>query len=137
MMTKAAEFDKQLADLVWSMSTALRAGYSLSQIFEMLASVSPEPTASSCGHVHDDLQHGISLDQALSNWLQSMPSINLGEVVATIQQQLQTGGNLALMLDPVGETILAVAGSDGAFFPAMRDLAQSVGAKLPPRAVAD
>ena len=30
-------FDRQLADLVWSMATALRAGYSIPQIIELLA----------------------------------------------------------------------------------------------------
>ena len=136
-MTNETELDKQLADLVWSISTALRAGYSLAQIFERLASVAPEPTASGCGRVHDNLQQGFSVNQALTNWHQTTPSAYLGDVVATIRKQQQTGESLALMLDPVGEVILAKAGSDGAFFPAMCELAKSVGARFPSRVTLD
>lgn len=132
-MMSVTAFDKQLTDLVWSMSTALRAGYSLDQIFEQLAAEAPEPTASSCGRVGDDLKRGLSINQALTNLRQTTSSHYLGDVVAVIEKQRKTGGNLAFMLAPVGEEILAKVGSDGAFFPTMRSLAQRVGATLPPR----
>jgi tight adherence protein B len=131
----AAELDMQLADLIWCIATALRSGYNLDQIFEQLASIAPEPTASGCEHVRDDILRGVSCNQALDNWQETISSAHLGKLVSTIQKQQESGGNLAVMLDPVGEAILAATGSDGAFFPAMNELARNVGARVPSRAL--
>jgi len=134
-MTDSTKFDKQLADLVWMMTTLLRGGHSLRQIFDALATEIPEPSASSCAQINDDLKRELPIDQVLTNWLQATSSKHLHEVVATIQRQQQMGGNLAFMLEPVGEAILAQAGSDGALFPAMRKIAQQEAAILPSRAI--
>ena len=83
--------------------------------------------------MHADLQQGASVDAAVANWQQATPSQYLPDVVAIIQNQQQTGGNLALMLAPMSEDIFAKAGSDGAFYPAMHELAQNVGAPVPER----
>jgi Flp pilus assembly protein TadB len=130
-----SELDRQLADMIWCISTALRAGYSMPQILKQLAEIAPEPTASACARIHNDLKQGISVDQALENWLEAVNSAYLGTLVSTIQKQRELGGNLPDILDPVCESILEATGSDGAFFPVMRDLAQSVGARLPSRAL--
>jgi Flp pilus assembly protein TadB len=132
---KETKFDKQLADLVWVITTLLRGGHSLRQIFEVLAIESPEPTASSCNQVNDDLRRGVSFDQAMSNWLQTTSSNHLADVVATIQRQQQTGGNLAFMLESVGEKILARVGSDGAFYSVMQNVARQEAAPLPSRII--
>jgi tight adherence protein B len=133
-MADTTSFDRQLADMVWMMTTALRAGYPIRQVFEQLASEAPEPAASACAQVVADLNSGLPLNQALTNWQQVVPSIYLGDVVTAILKHQQTGGNLPTVLEPVGETILGKVGTDTAFLPAMRRLAQSVGASLPQRA---
>ena len=132
-MTDTTSFDRQLADLIWIMITALRSGYSLRQVFEQLVSESPEPAASACAQVTADLKSGLSLNQALANWQQAVPSIYLGDVVTAILKHQQAEGNLPAVLEPIGETILGKVGTDKAFSPAMRRLAQSVGASLPQR----
>ncbi|MEM7029826.1 MAG: type II secretion system F family protein [Chloroflexota bacterium] len=129
-MTTVTQFDKQLADLVWTMVAGLQAGYSLDQVFDALATDAPEPAATSCRQVRDDFAAGLG-EQALINWQQNTPSTYLAEVVSTMQQSRQSGGNLPALLDTVGEDILAKAGSDPAFYPAMKKLAQDVGAPLP------
>jgi len=133
-MTDTTSFDRQLADMVWVMVTALRAGYSIRQVFEQLACEAPEPAASACAHVVSDLNSGLSLNQALTNWQQTVPSIYLVDVITAIQKHQQRGGDLPAMLEPIGEDILGKAGTDTAFWPAMRRLAQSVDASLPQRA---
>lgn len=132
-MTNATPFDRQLADLVWMMATALRAGYTVQQALEQLASQAPEPAAGACARVAADLNGGLSLEQALANWQQSVPSAHLGDVAAAILEHQGTAG-LPAALEPIGEAILAKAGTDAAFFPAMQGLAQAVGASLPQRA---
>jgi len=47
-MINATSSDRQLADMVWMMSIALRAGYPIHQVFEQLA-------ASSCSRVTADV----------------------------------------------------------------------------------
>jgi tight adherence protein B len=132
-MTDTISFDRQLADLIWTMTTALRAGYSIRQVFEQLATEAPEPAASACAQVAADLNSGLSLNQALTNWQQAVPSIYLRDVVTAILKQQQTGDNLPAVLEPIGETILGEVGTDTAFLPTMVKLAQSVGASLPQR----
>ena len=132
-MINVGSFDRQLADLVWMISTALRAGYSLRQVQEQLPVVAPEPSASVCAALQADLNSGVPIDQAVMNWQQSVSSKYFSAVAAVLRNQQQNGGNLTLMLDPVGDDILEEADSDGAFFPAMRTLAESVNAPLPER----
>jgi len=132
-MDKFTPFDRQLADLVCMMSIALRAGYNLQQIFESLASDTPEPAAGECAGIVADLKSGISLDQALTNWQKKVPSAYLANVIAVIKKQAQTGGYLADMLDPLADEVLAKAGTDGSLYPAIRQLAQAVGVKQLPQ----
>jgi len=133
-MTNNTSFDRQLADLIWIMTTSLRAGYSIRQVFEQLASEAPEPAASACAQVVADLNRGLSLNQALTTWQQAIQSIYLGDVVTAILNQQQTEDNLPAVLEPMGEVILGKVGTDTAFLPVMRRLAQCVGASLPQRA---
>ena len=133
-MDNTRSFDHQLADLTWMISTALLAGYSLREVLEQLVTVAPEPTASACAALQTEINSGVPIDQAVMRWQQSVPSKYLPEVAAVIHAQQQSGGNLAFMLEPIGDAIFDKAGSDGAFYPAMRVLADCVGAPLADRA---
>ena len=85
-MNDTTLFDSQLADMVWMVATILRAAYSLPQVFEQLASEIPEPTSSACGEITADLKRGISLEQALTNWQQSIPSQYLKYIDGHLQE---------------------------------------------------
>jgi hypothetical protein len=61
------------------------------------------------------------------------PSPYLAQIVETIEQQQRTGGNLAMQLDPLAERIYQAVGSDEAFYPEMRHLANAVKGPLPDR----
>lgn len=130
-MTNTTSFDRQLADLIWMMTTALRSAYNIRDVFEQLASESPEPAASACAQVVADLNNGLSYEEAFTNLQKAVQSTYLDELVTTILKHKHSLPNL---LDPIGDTILEKAGTDGAFYPAMRRLAQNVGASLPQRA---
>jgi Flp pilus assembly protein TadB len=133
-MNETTPFDRQLGDLVWSLATGLLAGYSLRQVIEAIATNAPEPTASAFKRLDADLKTGFSLDEGLANLKKSVPSEHLGKVIAVIQEQQKTGGNLALMLEPLSRELVEQAGSDGAFYPAMRQEAEALGAQVPERA---
>ena len=133
-MEDTLSFDRQMGDLVWSLVTGLRAGYSIRQVIEVLAITAPEPSASAFRQLDADLKAGLSLADGFVNFQEAVPSHHLAQVIAVIQAHRQMGGNLADQLEPLVEGILAEVGSDGAFYPAMRQQSEQLGAQLPPRA---
>jgi len=133
-MNAAVSFDRQVGDLVWSIVTGLRAAYSLPQVIEAIAINAPEPTASAFKRLDADLKAGLPLEQGLANLHKAVPSAHLGQVIAVIQAQRKTGGNLAELLEPLVDSILKQTASDGAFYPAMRQEAKILGAQVPERA---
>lgn len=134
-MIDMTSLDRQLADLVWMMATALRAGYSVRQVVEQLAAEVPQPAAGACARLAAELNSGLTPDQAFANWQQKTLSTFLPDIAAVIREHQQNGGNLADMLAPVADQLLDTAGTDPAFYPAMRRLANNVGAALPERAL--
>ena len=133
-MNATLSFDRQMGDLVWSLATGLFAGYSLQEVIGVLAITAPEPTASAIRRMNADLQAGLSLDEGLTNLLEAVPSRYLKQIIAVIQEQRRSGGNLGHMLAPLVDDFLAQVGSDGAFYPAMRQEAKDLGAQVPERA---
>jgi hypothetical protein len=133
-MNDTLAFDRQMGDLVWSLMTGLFAGYSLPQVIEAISLSAPEPTASAFKRLHADLTAGLPLEQGLANLLKAVPSQHLGQVIAVIEEQRKTGGNLAWLLEPLVDGILKQVPSDGSFYPAMRREAAQLGAQVPERA---
>lgn len=129
--------DRQLGDLAWCLSTGLRAGYSLRQVLEGLASEAPEPTSSACKRLLASFDQGLPLEVALADWKEVLPSAQLARLAGTVLSHRQTGGNLADLLDPLGEDFLRQSGSDPSFHASMRQMAKALGAPLPERAKSD
>jgi tight adherence protein B len=126
--------DRQLGDLVTVLAMALRSGYSLRQAFGTLSARAPQPTAGVLQAWVADLEAGHTYDQAFAHMQQAWPSPHLAQIGEAIARNQQIGGNLADQLDPLGEQIYRAVGSDEAFYPEMRHLAEAVGAPLPDRA---
>lgn len=129
----ANELDHQFGDFVWAISTGLLAGYNLRQVFEALSIEAPEPTASALKLLLIELDKGVPEMIALSNWQQVMLSAPLTRLVSVINLQRQEGGNLAELLVPLSEDLLAEYGSDPAFYEPMRREAAQLGASIPDR----
>jgi Flp pilus assembly protein TadB len=129
--------DRQLSDFVYMMVVALRSGYSLRQVWEMMSDRAPEPTASACKGWVADLAAGCTYDQAFANLQEAWSSPYLAQIVGTIKRHGQIGGNLAGQLEPLSEQIYQAVGTDEAFYPEMRDLANAVRGSLPDRVKED
>ena len=125
--------DRQLGDCVCVLVTALRAGYTLRQILEVMAQVAPKPTVSVFQGLLADLEAGCTYDKAFANAQKTWPSPYLAQIIETIVQNQQTGGNLADQLAPLSELIYQAVGTDEAFYPEMRHQAQALGSQLPER----
>ena len=125
--------DRQRGDCVYVLTTALRAGYALRQCLEVMAQVAPEPTTSVFQGLLADLEAGCTYDEAFANAQKAWPSPYLAQIAETIVRHQETGGNLAQLLDPLSEQIYQAVGTDEAFYPEMRHLANAVRGSLPDR----
>ena len=98
-------FNDQLGDALNLMVNGLRSGYSVMQAMEAVSREMAPPLAAEFSRVVQEVQIGLSLDQALSNMLRRIRSDDLDLVVTAINVQREVGGNLAEILDVISFTI--------------------------------
>lgn len=98
-------FVNQLGDTITLMANSLRAGYSLLQTMEMVAREAPSPMREEFRRVVREIGFGIPTQEALNHLLRRIPSEDLDLLVTAISIQHEVGGNLAQILDVIGETI--------------------------------
>ena len=101
------KFENQLPDTLTLMSTSLRAGYSLLQATEAVSSESPNPTAREFGRAIAEARLGISVTDALQGVVDRTKSGDFEWAVMAIEIQREVGGNLAEVLQTVGDTMRA------------------------------
>lgn len=102
---RAQKFNDQLGDTIGLMANSLRAGYSLLQTMELASRETPEPMCTEFRRVVREVGLGISPQEAMQHMLQRVPSEDLDLLVTAINIQHEVGGNLAQILDVMGETI--------------------------------
>lgn len=98
-------FNGQLADTVGLLSSALRSGYSFLQAMELVSREGPSPVAGEFERVVREVGLGLSSEEALGNLVRRMESDDLELMVTVINVQREVGGNLAEVLDSIGNTI--------------------------------
>jgi len=101
------KFENQLPDTLTLMSTSLRAGYSLLQATEAVSTESPNPTAREFGRAIAEARLGISVTDALQGVVDRTQSDDFEWAVMAIEIQREVGGNLAEVLQTVGDTMRA------------------------------
>jgi tight adherence protein B len=101
--TKA--FVNQLGDTIGLMSNSLRAGYSLFQTMELVSRESQPPMSEEFSRVVREVGLGISPQDAMDHLLRRITSEDLDLLVTAINIQHEVGGNLAQIMDVIGETI--------------------------------
>ena len=98
-------FNDQLGDTINLMVNSLRAGYSVMQAMDAVAQEMGTPISTEFGRVGQEVQLGLTLEQALSNMLRRVPSDDLDMMITAINVQREVGGNLAEVLDSISHTI--------------------------------
>ena len=98
-------FDNQLGDMLNLVVNGLRAGFSVMQALEAVAKEMPPPISIEFRRVVQEMQLGITMEQALANLTRRIPSRDLDFVVTAINVQREVGGNLAEILDNITYTI--------------------------------
>jgi tight adherence protein B len=99
------QFNDQLGDAINQMSNGLRAGYSVLQAMDSVATELPEPISVEFRRVVQEMQLGLSMEHALNNMLRRIDSDDLDLMITAININREVGGNLADILDVIGFTI--------------------------------
>ncbi len=102
---RTTQFVNQLGDAITLMSNSLRAGYSLLQTMELISRESTPPMNEEFTRVVREVGLGISPEAAMDHLLRRISSEDLDLLVTAINIQHEVGGNLAQILDVIGETI--------------------------------
>lgn len=102
---RVTKFNAQLGDTINMLANSLRSGYSLLQSMELVSREAPEPTASEYRRVVQEVGLGLRTEDALDNLLKRVPSEDLDLLITAVKIQMESGGNLAQILDTIGHTI--------------------------------
>lgn len=98
-------FNGQLGDALNLWVNALRSGYSVLQAMETIATELPPPISLEFERVIQEVRLGLSMEQALDNMYNRVPSDDLDLVITAVNIQREVGGNLAEVLDSISYTI--------------------------------
>ncbi len=100
------DFTQQFPDALGMISSSLRAGHSLPASFQIVVNEMPNPINKVFKIVVDDISLGRDTKDALNNMMTIMPgSMDLRFFVTAVIIQREIGGNLAEVLDGLGDTI--------------------------------
>ena len=95
---RIAHIEQQLPDALDLMSRALRAGHAFLGALQMVADEGPEPVAGEFRITFDEINFGVSTQDALLNLASRVPSTDLRYFVIAVLIQRDTGGNLSELL---------------------------------------
>lgn len=98
-------FASQLPDALEMISRTLRAGQGLAFGFNMVSTEMPSPISKEFGRVFEEQNLGIPVDESLRGLTERIPNLDLKFFVTALILQRQTGGDLAEILDKIGELI--------------------------------
>jgi tight adherence protein B len=99
------KIEQQLPDALDLIGRALRAGHSFSSGLKMVDEEMTGPIAREFGMTHDEVNFGITLQQALTNLGQRIPLTDLRYFVIAVLIQRETGGNLTELLTNLSKLI--------------------------------
>lgn len=97
--------EQQLPDALDLLGRSLRAGHAFGAGLQMIGQEMADPIASEFRFVHDELNFGVSLEQALTNLSVRVPITELRYFVVAVLIQRESGGNLTEVLAKLGHLI--------------------------------
>jgi tight adherence protein B len=98
-------FAAQLPEAMEMLSRALRSGQSMGFGFNMVANEMGLPIGKEFNRVFEEQNLGIPMEQSLREMTERIPNLDLKFFVTAVILQRQTGGDLAEILDKIGELI--------------------------------
>jgi tight adherence protein B len=98
-------FEKNFPEAVDLLGRAVRAGHAFTTGMEMVATELPEPVAGEFKLVFDEQSFGLPMRDALTNFAERMPIVDVRFFVTALLIHKETGGNLAAILDDLAGVI--------------------------------
>lgn len=102
---RVRKIGEQLPDALDMISRALRAGHAFAATLSMVGDEAQEPIASEFKATFDEINFGLSTQNALLNLSTRVPLPDLRYFVLAVTIQLETGGNLAELLSMLANLI--------------------------------
>jgi tight adherence protein B len=102
---RRSAFAEQLDDSLQLLSSGLRAGHSLLRAVDAVSADSPSPTSEEFTRIINETRLGRDLGESLNDAASRMRSDDFSWVAQAIAVHREVGGNLAEVLDRVGQTI--------------------------------
>ncbi len=102
---RISKFNDGLQDMITTLIGSLRAGFSFAQALKTVADEATSPIQEEIEMVLREMQYGSSMEDALHQLKERMPSEDLDLMIQAILIQRQLGGNLATVLDIIVQTI--------------------------------
>lgn len=99
------QFDDQMIDIAYAMRNALKAGMTLQQSLQLIATEFRAPASHQFAIASREVQLGASVEDALRHIEERMPNQELRVVVTAVEILRQTGGNMVETFDLLVETL--------------------------------
>jgi tight adherence protein B len=99
------KMQQQLPEALDFMTRALRSGHAFTSALLMVGEEIAEPIAGEFRIVHDEINYGVSMQQALTNMSERVPLTDLRYFVVSILIQRDSGGNLTEVLANLSQLI--------------------------------
>lgn len=97
--------EQQLPDTLDLIGRAMRAGHALPSGLQMVGQEMADPIAREFRITHDEINFGVSMQQALTNLSERVPITDVRYFVVAILIQREAGGNLTEVLDNLSKLI--------------------------------
>jgi tight adherence protein B len=95
----------QVVDVLMIIASSLRAGHSFLQAIDMVSKEISEPAAGEFSRAVSEIRLGRPVQEALNSMAERMGSEDFDWAMMAVNIQREVGGNLAEVLDTVGETL--------------------------------
>jgi tight adherence protein B len=102
---RVAKFEEQFPEAIELMARALRAGHAMTTGLALVAEELPDPVGSEFRLVYDRQNFGMSMPDALRHLADRVPLLDARFFVTAVLTQRESGGNLAEILDNLGDVI--------------------------------
>ncbi len=98
-------FHEQLPDAIELLTRSLRAGHSLGTGFQLVGDELADPIGTELGLLAEEIRLGLGVREALDNLMVRVDNPDLPYLATAVVIQRQTGGNLAELLDKLGDML--------------------------------
>jgi len=102
---RVTKFEEQFPEAIDLMARALRAGHAMTTGLALVAEELPDPVGAEFRLVYDRQNFGMSMPDALRHFADRVPLLDARFFVTAVLTQRESGGNLAEILDNLGDVI--------------------------------